>query len=111
MFCDYRHCPPHLPTLPSSPARIFHADLLASIVPPLYEQVCISAQCGSNTSCSGVRTSHSILNFRNFVEVLGIGQAEGAHTECMSRFLEVPFEIFPVAKLVSIVSPHKHHMI
>jgi len=50
----------------------------------------------SNTSCSGVRTSHSILNFRNLVEVLGIGQAEGAHTECMSRFLEVPFEIFPV---------------
>jgi hypothetical protein len=57
----------------------------------------------------GVRTSHSILNFRNLVEVLGIGQAEGSHTECMSRFLEVPFEIFPVTN-VSIVSPHKHQM-
>src|SRR6267154_6215717 len=46
MSCDYRHCPPHLPTLPSSPAQIFHADLLASIVPPLHELGCIRAQCG-----------------------------------------------------------------
>jgi hypothetical protein len=50
----------------------------------------------SNTSVAGVRTSHSILNFRNLVEVFGIGQTEGAHAECMSRFLEVAFEIFSV---------------
>ena len=94
MSCDYRRCPPHLPTLPSSPAQISHADLLASIVPPLdkYE----SGHNAEYTNIVEVRTSHSILNFRNLVEVLGVGQAEGAHAKCMSRFLEVPFEIFPV---------------
>ena len=35
MSCDYRHCPPRLPILPSSPARRSRAYPLASVALPL----------------------------------------------------------------------------
>src|SRR5258708_3606601 len=52
MSCDCRHCPPHLPILPSSPAQRSHDDLLASIAPPLQE-VSIKRTVRSNTDVVG----------------------------------------------------------
>ena len=84
--------------------QFFHRLLLEDLMPAFSLQslrhcrYTLSANAEQHKH-SGIRTGHSILNLRNLVEVLGVGQAEGAHTKSMSRFLEVPLEIFPVRDL------------
>jgi len=53
---------------------------------------------GHRANAAGVRTGHGILNLGNLVEVLCVRQAKSAHTECMSRFLEMPLKIFPTTQ-------------
>ena len=81
--------------------QFLHRLLLKNLVPSLSFQPLGHCRwgrkraMGNRANAAGLRTGHGILDLGNLVEVLGVGQAKSTHTERMSRFLEMPLEIFP----------------
>ena len=60
---------------------------------------------GQRANAAGARTSHSVLDLGDLVEVFCVGQAKCAHTERVPRFLEMPLKIFPTTVFLVMVHP------